>query len=113
MATIRREDIAQAIREIGASARQQQPAGPTDMVGMSLPNPFAEPVRLSRGKDPQTWTREERENWFLHRLGPRFSAGVKPPPRTGGFGFIASPNGPRYNPATGEWLPAPGNVVMD
>jgi hypothetical protein len=49
------------------------------------------PVRLIEGKDPATWTQQERDDAALWALGPAFRAGLKPPPGTARI-YQPSPN---------------------
>lgn len=50
-----------------------------------------DPVRLVEGKDPATWTRQERDDAAIWALGPAFRAGLKPPPGTARI-YQPSPN---------------------
>jgi hypothetical protein len=50
-----------------------------------------DPVRLVEGKDPATWTQQERDDAALWALGPAFRAGLKPPPGTARI-YQPSPN---------------------
>jgi len=65
---------------------------PHDDIGVRIP-PMPAPVRISRGKAPGDWTYEERASYLLHKLGPRFSQGVPPPP-PGDRYYIPSPTDP-------------------
>ena len=38
------------------------------------------PPRLLSGKPPEHWLESERRDAWLWNLGPRFRAGLKPPP---------------------------------
>jgi hypothetical protein len=75
----------------GVQAAAANPA-PRDDIGAPIP-PMPAPVRISRGKAPGDWTYEERARYLLHKLGPRFSQGVPPPP-PGDRYYIPSPTDP-------------------
>jgi hypothetical protein len=85
-------------RTVGASAPPAVAPAPRDGLGIEKPAVPA-PVNRSRGKHPSTWTDEERQNYLLHKLGPRFSQGVPQPPAWTPHGYQPSPNDPY------EWVP--------
>jgi len=73
-----------------------------DVLGVPIPGVPA-PVRLVRGKDPATWTQQERDDAALWHLGPAFRRGLKPPPGGAGY-YRPSPNDvSSYDEASGEW----------
>lgn len=105
---LRAQHHSAAQRRVEASA-PAPPAGPVDMLGIPLP-PLAEPVRLVRGKPPERWSRQERDDAALYALGGRFAQaaaarGIPAPPGASGY-YIPSPNDPSvYDEKSGEWLP--------
>jgi hypothetical protein len=85
---------------LAAAAQPSIAPAPTDGLGLPIPAVPA-PVCIARGKDPQTWTYEERSNFFMHKLGPRLSQGVPPPPPTDRY-YQPSPNDPYEWVETGD-----------
>ncbi|AJK78649.1 hypothetical protein [Mycobacterium avium] len=58
-------------------------------------------MRIVHGKDPATWSKEERDNALLYGLGPRFAAaaaarGIPRPP--GGSGYYQPTGIEPYEP---------------
>lgn len=104
-----------------ATARPQavtassQPPSPNstmrDSLGLPIPGVPA-PVRLVHGRDPATWTRQERDDAVLYALGGRFAAaaaarGIPRPPGSAGY-YQPSPNDVSYyDEAAQEWRPNP------
>ncbi|MBZ4609145.1 hypothetical protein GBP66_00230 [Mycobacterium avium subsp. hominissuis] len=82
-----------------------------DSLGLPIPGVPA-PVRLVHGKDPATWTRQERDDAVLYALGGRFAAaaaarGIPRPPGSAGY-YQPSPNDVSYyDEAAQEWRPNP------
>lgn len=75
-----------------------------DSVGLPIPG-IPAPVRLVRGKPPEEWTKQERDDAALWALGPAFRRGLRPPPGSSGY-YYPSPNDvSTYDEASGEWRP--------
>ncbi len=88
--------------DIEASALSE--SGAVDMLGIPIA-PLPEPVRLTRGKPPEQWSKQERDDAALWQLGPAFRAGLRPPPG-GESVYVPSPDDHSYyDSATGEWRP--------
>lgn len=94
----------------GAASAEQRLSGATmnsaiplvDGIGIPIP-PVPTPQRLVRGKDPATWTKQERDDAALWALGPQFRRGLRPPPGGDGY-YRPSPNDvSTYDEASGEW----------
>lgn len=69
-------------------------------------NPIAplEAVQIVNGTPPEQWSREQIESAHLWALGPRFRAGLQPPPGSTEI-FIPSPNSHSYfDEARGQWV---------
>ncbi len=64
------------------------------------------PVRISRGKDPSTWTERERQDFALRQLGPAFHLGTKPPPAHDAW-YQPGPNDPSVYVEGQGWQPNP------
>jgi hypothetical protein len=79
-----------------------------DSVGLPIPGVPA-PVTISRGKDPSTWTPQQRSDYFMHRLGGKFTLGVNRPPRADDVIYQPSPDDPYEwigdGDGQGEWRP--------
>ncbi|MDI3314494.1 MAG: hypothetical protein QJR12_09495 [Mycobacterium sp.] len=96
-----------------SSARGFQPPPPRqgpadgvkrDLAGLPLDD-LGEPVRITHGRPPEEWSDAEVRDALLWRLGPRFRAGLKPPPGSTSY-YIPSPGDvSRFDPATGRWVP--------
>lgn len=96
-------------RTVAASTPVSQSSGAVDMLGIPIPG-IPAPVRIVRGKDPQTWTEQERSNYFLHQLGGHFRQGVPPPPGSEGVYFPSPNDTAEYvenGDGTGQWQPRP------
>jgi hypothetical protein len=74
-----------------------------DSVGLRLPDAPRAHV-ISKGKDPQTWTKEEQYRYFAHKLGGRLAIGVPKPP-AGDQIYIDSPTAPyRWDAASQQFV---------
>ncbi len=94
-----------APRTVEASS-QAPPSPRTAVDDLGAPiSPVPPPVRLVHGKDPATWTQQERDDAALWALGPAFRAGLKPPPG-GDAIYQPSPKEPyRYDESEGRFVP--------
>jgi hypothetical protein len=61
------------------------------------------PVRISEGKPPETWTKEEQYRHFAHQLGGKFALGVPRPPRGEDGYYWPSPDD-HSELVNGEWV---------
>ncbi|KMV23262.1 hypothetical protein BMW24_022975 [Mycobacterium heckeshornense] len=75
-----------------------------DLAGLPV-GELSQPVRITRGRPPEKWTDAEVRDALQWQLGPRFRAGLRPPPGSEGV-YLPSP-GDHYfvDPRTGEWTP--------
>jgi hypothetical protein len=74
-----------------------------DSVGLPMPDAPRAHV-ISKGKDPQTWTREEQARYYSHKLGGPFAIGVPKPP-AGDQIYIDSPTAPyRWDAASQQFV---------
>jgi hypothetical protein len=87
----RNRAVLAALSPDGMAPRRVEAAAPADAVREraildSLGLPIAQvpdPVRIRRGVPPEQWTQQQHSDYFMHKLGTRFSGGgsVKPPPQ--------------------------------
>ncbi|CAG6851138.1 hypothetical protein PICSAR240_03912 [Mycobacterium avium subsp. paratuberculosis] len=82
------------------AASSPPPSPGVDDLGIPIA-PLPPPVRIVHGKDPATWSKEERDNALLYGLGPRFAAaaaarGIPRPP--GGSGYYQPTGIEPYEP---------------
>jgi hypothetical protein len=61
------------------------------------------PVRISEGKPPETWTKEEQYRYLAHQLGGKFALGVPRPPRGEDGYYWPSPDD-HSELVNGEWV---------
>jgi hypothetical protein len=61
------------------------------------------PVRISEGKPPETWTKEEQYRHFAHQLGGKFALVVPRPPRGEDGYYWPSPDD-HSELVNGEWV---------
>ena len=115
VAELRRAGIG-ITRPVAAAAAPLPPPGSAvpqlqyDSVGLPIA-PIPAPVRIVRGKDPETWTKGERDNALLRQMFPGLRDRI--PPAPGGVGYY-QPTGselslPVQQEPGGdiEWVPNP------
>jgi hypothetical protein len=101
-------------RPVAASGQASPSSPPVDMLGIPLVPQMPEPVRIFKGKDPATWSRQEQSDYFMHKLGPAVTRGgqVNRPPREDDW-YVPSPHDTfewvETGDGQGEFRPKSGN----
>jgi hypothetical protein len=94
MASLKRMGVDPPPRQVAAAVAPLPPPGVVvDSIAGSL-SQIPPPVRLTSGKPPETWSKRERDDAFIHAAFPMLRGAVPKPP--GGEGvYLPSPNQPR------------------
>jgi hypothetical protein len=94
MAALGRAGVKEPPRQVAAAAAPlPAPGVVVDSIAGSL-SQIPPPVRFTSGKPPETWSKRERDDAFIHAAFPMLRGAVPKPP--GGEGvYLPSPNQPR------------------